>query len=64
MGWQMPPLGNRMPAFATPGNMFAITYCCFLFVAKEGSPDILNELNLGTYGIIEASIFPAYTLSI
>ena len=36
-----------MPLFATPGNFVAITYCFFIFVAKEKSPDILIELSLG-----------------
>ena len=40
MGWQMPPLGNRMPAFCHPWEFFAISYCCFIFVAKERFPEI------------------------
>ena len=40
-------LGNRIPAFASPGNFFAIFHYCFPFVDKERSPETLIELNLG-----------------
>ena len=53
----MPPLGNRMPSFATPENFLAIFYCCFIFVAMEASPKLLVEINLGLCNIQGNSIF-------
>ena len=53
----MPPLDNRIPAFSTPGTYFAMSYCSFIFVDKERSPEILIQLNLGLYDILEISIF-------
>ena len=53
-GWQL---------FATPGNSFAISYCCFIFVDKERSPEILVQLNFGLCEIIEDQSFPVHTLS-
>ena len=49
----MPPLGNRIPSFATPKNFLAICYCCFIFVAKKRCPKILVEINLGLFYIRE-----------
>ena len=44
--------------FATPGNFFAIVYCCFILVAaKERSPEIVFELSIGLYDTLERSIF-------
>ena len=58
MGWQMPPLGNRMQAFCHPWESFLhFFYCCYILVAKEKSPEILVELNLGVCDILESSIF-------
>ena len=57
-------MGWHGVANATPGQQDAsilpplgIFYCCLIFVAKEISPEILVELNLGLYGILECSIF-------
>ena len=50
------PLGNRMPDFCHPGNLFAIFYCCLTYIAKKGYPEILVELNLGPCDIQESSI--------
>ena len=41
--WQLSPMGNRMPIFMPPLRFFVIVYCCFIFVAKEKSHDILLE---------------------
>ena len=57
MGWQMLPLGNRMPAFCHPWEFFTICYCCCVSVVKDESPEILVELNLGLCDILETSIF-------
>ena len=63
MGWH--EVANAAPGniftgcqfFATPGNIFAIFYCFFIFLAKERSPEILVQLNLGLCDILEFSIF-------
>ena len=95
-GWQIPPMGNRMPAFstpgeflafitvvlsleqvhshgvawgdkfhpyatgcqllATPGNIFVIFCCCFIFLARERSLEIPLELNLGLSDLLQSSI--------
>ena len=39
--------GQQNTSFLSPLDIFAIVYCCFIFVAKEKSPDILAGLNLG-----------------
>ena len=58
MGWQLPPLATRCHPFATPEDFLAIFYCCFIIVAaKESSPKILVEINLGLCNIQESSIF-------
>jgi len=41
--------------FATPGNFFAILYCCYTFVAQERSPEILFELKFGLHAKLESS---------
>ena len=51
------PLATSFQLFATPGNLFAIFHWWFIFVAKERSPEILAELNLGLCIILESSVF-------
>ena len=46
----MPPWATGCHLFATPGNLLAIFYCFFIFVAKERSPKILVEINV-TYKV-------------
>ena len=53
MGWQTPPLWSRIPAFATPGNVFVISYSCFIFVVKEKSPKSSVDLNIGICDLLE-----------
>ena len=43
--------------FGTPGNFLGIFYCSFVFLAKERSPKILVEINLGLCSIQGHSIF-------
>ena len=57
MEWQMLPLSNRMPSFFHPENFLSISYCSFVFLAKERSPKILVEINLGLCNLQENSIF-------
>ena len=57
MGWQMPPLDNRMPVFAIPRDFFAIFNCCLIFADKGRYPEIFVCLNLGLCDILERSIF-------
>ena len=57
MGWQLPSLDSRIPAFCHPWKIFCNFCCCFIFVVKEKSPEILVELNLGLSDILESSIF-------
>jgi len=45
MGWQLPPIGNGIPAFCLSWDVSHLN-CCFTFVAKERS-EILFELKLG-----------------
>ena len=51
----MIPLGNRMPAFSHPWEFFSMSYCSVIFVAKEGSSEVLVELNISLFEI--SSIF-------
>ena len=55
-GGKCHPWATGCQLFAAPGNFFAIFYCCFIFVAKERS-DVLIELNLGLFEILETSSF-------
>ena len=55
MGWHLPTMGNRMIAFCHPWEIFAIFYCCFMFVDKERSK-ILVQLNLGLCDILEVHL--------
>ena len=55
-------LGNRMPAFSTSGSFLPVFYCCFIFAAKERSPDILVEPNNCLCDIRESAIFHAHTV--
>ena len=48
IGWQILPLLEN----------FVIFYCCYIFAAKEGSPEVLVELRFGLCDILESSIFP------
>ena len=60
MGWQLPPLSNRLLVFATLGIFFHFSCYCIIVVAKEKSPEVMVELNLGLCDILESSIF-SYT---
>ena len=42
---------------ATPGNFFAIFYCCFIFKVNENFPKIFVELTFGLSDILESSMF-------
>ena len=55
MGWQIPSLSNRKPAFSHPWEIFAILLLLY-FIANERS-EILVELNHGLSDILESSIF-------
>ena len=58
MGWQMPPLNNRVPVFCHPREFFSHFSCyCIIVVAKEKSPEITDELSLGLCDVLESSIF-------
>ena len=49
-GGKFHPFATGCHLCATPENFLAIFYCsfcCFIFVAKERSPKILVEINLG-----------------
>ena len=57
-GGRCHPWATGCHPFATPEDFLASFYCCFVFVAaKERSPKILVEINLGLCNIQENSIF-------
>ena len=48
--------GTRCHLFGIPENFlafFIVVFCCFIFVAKERSPNIFVEINLGLCNIQE-----------
>ena len=49
--------GQQDANFLPHLEIFRNIFCCFIFVAKKRSSEILVELNLGLFGIIESSIF-------
>ena len=49
--------GQQDASFLPPHGFFAIFYCCFIFLHKKRSPEILVQLNLGLCDILESSIF-------
>ena len=54
----MPSLSNRVPVFLPPLGIFFRFSCYFIIVvAKEKSPEIMDELNLGLCDILESLIF-------
>ena len=57
MGWQMPFLGNRKPAFCQPWKSVSNIFCNLFFAAKERSPEILIELNPGPCDVLKTSFF-------
>ena len=58
------PRETECQLFATPGNVCIIFCCCFIFVAKERSREILVQLDLGLCDILEVQSFFSHTLSI
>ena len=38
-------------------QFFIVVFCCFIFVAKERSPNIVVEINLGLCKMQETSVF-------
>ena len=55
MGWQLPPLNNRLAAFCHPWEYFPEYYWCFKVVFKERFPATFVELNLGLCDKLESS---------
>ena len=53
----MPPLSNGVLVFCHPRGSVYFSCYCIIVVAKEKSPEIMNELNLGLCGTPERSIF-------
>jgi len=44
-----------MPAFSHPWKFFSMSFCSVIFVAKEGSSEVLVELKISLFEI--SSIF-------
>ena len=57
MGWPTAAPGQQGASFVpSPGNFFAVCYCCFILAVKGKCPESLVELNLGLTNIPESSI--------
>jgi len=55
--------GQQDFSFLPPMGIFC-TFSLLLYLCREvESPEILVELNLGLYVILESSLFPVHTLS-
>ena len=61
MGWHgvaNATYGQQGASFLAPLRTFSvILYCCFIFRAKDRSPEMLAEINLGLCDILESSVF-------
>ena len=56
MGWHRMVNTTSGQQNASPGELFTTFHCCFTFVDRERSPEILVQLNLGLCDILESSI--------
>ena len=56
MGCKCHPCATKCQFFAFPLNFLHLSYCCITLVAKEESPETMNELSRGLCEMLESSI--------